>query len=107
MTITIQDYTNNISNAKIHMLTCSFELLTYLLGDWLLYNELVSYKDTNFLDLSIGTKVHDDNILTITIWVNHEFVRDIQVKDNGNDLIYKLEQIYDGVTIIETKGGDN
>lgn len=104
MRITIQDYTNNISNGKIHMLTCSFELLTYLLGDWLIYNELACYKDTHFLDLSIGTKVHEDNVLTITIWVNHEFVRDIQVKNNGNDLIYKLEQINDGVTIIETKG---
>lgn len=106
MTITIERYIECTNKAHFQSITCSFDLLIYLLGDYLTYNELCSYSKSEFIDLAIGTKVFEDNILTITIWINEKFIKDIQVKNNGNDLIYKLEQIEDeeGISVIETKG---
>ena len=48
---------------ELKKLTCSFGSLVYLLGDWLTYNELACYLDESFIDLAIGTKLYDDNIL--------------------------------------------
>ena len=104
MTITIERYIDNISNAQVQSLTCSFELLVYLLGDWLTYNELTTNSNLDFVDLAIGTKVYDNNNLIITIWINQNFIKDIEVKNYGNDLIYKLEQIEENIISTKTKG---
>ncbi len=93
MSIALQEYIDNISDARVKMLTSSFEMLTYLFGDWLTYNELINYKDSDFIDIAIGTKLYDNNILMITIWFDNKYIKDIEIKNYGNDLIYKLEQI--------------
>lgn len=104
MTITIKNYIDSMNKAEVKSLTCSFDCVVYLLGDWLTYNELAYYKDNEFIDLAIGIIVDEYNNLNITVWVDEKFIKDIQVKNYGNDLIYKLEQMEDDVKIIETKG---
>ncbi len=103
MSISIENYTDCMTNAKIQMLTCSFDTLIYLLGNWIVYNDLVIYNNVEPIDLAIGTKVYSDNKLVITIWINNKFIKDIQVKNIGNELIYKLDQL-DDIIEINTKG---
>ncbi len=104
MTITIENYIDSINKAEVKILTCSFDCVVYLLGDWLNYNELASYKDYEFIDLAIGVMLDEHNNLNITIWIDEKFIKDIQVKNYGNDLIYKLEQMEDDIKVVETKG---
>ncbi len=104
MTITIERYIECMSEAQVQTLTCSFDLLVYLLGDSLTYNELNTYSNLDFVDLCIGTKVFENNNLMITIWINEKFIKDIEVKNFGNELIYKLEQIEENIISIKTKG---
>ncbi len=93
MSISIERYINHITQAQVVKLTCGFETIEYLLGDWIVYNDLIKYKKDDIIDLAIGTKVYDDIKLVITVWINNEFIKDIELKNYGSDLIYKMEQI--------------
>ncbi len=93
MSITIDRYINHITNAEISKLTCGFETLIYLLGDWIVYNTLNEYKDDDSIDLTIGTKLYEDSKLLITVWINDVYIKDIEIKNYGSELIYKIDQI--------------
>ncbi len=92
MTLTILEYIGNITNGTIYKLTCSFDGLVYLLGDYCTYNEINQFNNKDQIELTIGIKSYDNNFRTITIWIQELFIKDIEKKNTGSELIYKINE---------------
>ncbi len=92
MTITIEEYIGSITNATVYKLSCSFEALVNFLGDYCTYNEINQFSDKDQIELVIGIKIYDNNIMLITVWIEEKFIKDIERKNYGSELIYNIEE---------------
>ncbi len=94
MSITYERYVSTQTNFSTqHFTNINYETLIDLFGDEFTYNELVKYQDNGDYDLTVASKNYDNNICVLTIWINKEYVKDIQFKDCGHPLVYKLYQL--------------
>ncbi len=94
MSINYQDYIQTQSNYNIkNYLNLSYSTLTDLFGDYFTFNELIKYNHNKLYLLDVAIKTLDDGIGIITIWINKEFVKDIEFKNFGSELIYRLEEL--------------
>lgn len=70
----------------------NFEIIKDLFGDYLTWNQLNKYSNNNFINLQVATKLFEDKCI-LTLWFNKEYIKDIEFKNIGSELIYKLEQM--------------
>ncbi len=95
MSISYQEYIKSQSNYSIQQFdNITFDILVDLFGDELRYNQLVKYKDLDNIELIVATKLFDNNICVLTVWINKEYIQDIEFKNYGSILVYKLEQLF-------------
>ncbi len=94
MSIDYQDYIFSQSNYTIKNYSkLLYSTLIDLFGDYFTYNELVKYNQNKSYSLDVAIKIYDDNNGIITIWIDGGYAKDINFKNYGSELIYKLEQL--------------
>lgn len=70
----------------------TFDQITDLFGDYLTWNQLKKYSAYKLVDIQVASKLFDDKCV-LTVWFNKEFVKDIEFKNFGSELVYRLEQL--------------
>ena len=95
MSIEYDRYILTQTNFKIfNFKNISFNTLINLFGNYLSYNELIKYSNEELIDLDIASKIFEDKHI-ITVWFNKEYIKDIEFKNYGTELIFNLEQMND------------
>jgi hypothetical protein len=94
MSISYQNYIYTQSN---HIME-SYENITYsilvdLFGDYFTYNELVKFNSDKIYSLDVGTKLFENHKGIMTIWIDKNYVKDIEFKNTGFELGYKLNEL--------------
>lgn len=93
MTIEYDRYVQTQTNYEIQNFdNLNFEIISDLFGNYFTWNQLKKYSEENLINLQVATKLFEDKCI-LTIWFNKEFIKDIEFKNNGSELIYKLEQM--------------
>ncbi len=93
MSISYDRYTQTQTNYQIQNFdNLGFEMIVDLFGNYLTWNELNKYSNDKSINLQVATKIFD-NKCVLTVWFNKEYIKDIEFKNNGSELIYKLEQM--------------
>jgi hypothetical protein len=93
MSISYDRYTQSQTNYQMQNFdNLSFKIIADLFGNYLTWNELNKYSNGGYINLQVATKLFEDKCI-LTIWFNKDFIKDIEFKNNGSELIYKLEQM--------------
>jgi len=94
MSIEYERYIQTQTNFEIKKINdLTFNQLTDLFGNYLTWNELNQYNNYETIDIQVASKIFDDNKCVLTIWFNKKFIKDIEFKNFGSELIYKLDQM--------------
>lgn len=93
MSISYERYTNTQTNYQIqNFVNLDFKIISDLFGNYLTWNELNRYSNDKHINLQVASKIFEDKCI-LTVWFNKEYIKDIEFKNNGSELIYKLDQL--------------
>lgn len=93
MSINYDRYVQTQTNYQIQNFdNLDFKIIVDLFGNYLTWNQLNKYSTLNYINLQVAFKLFDDKCI-LTVWFNKEYIKDIEFKNCGSELIYKLEQL--------------
>lgn len=93
MSISYQDYIETQSNYKLtNLKNINYDGIIDLFGDFLTFNQIIKYQNNKTNQIDIASKIYDNNEGILTIWINGEYVKDIQFKNCGFELVYKINE---------------
>jgi len=94
MSISHQNYINTQSNHIMDSYkNITYSILVDLFGDYFTYNELAKFNSDKIYFLDIGTKLFENHEGIMTIWIDKNYVKDIEFKNTGFELAYKLNEL--------------
>lgn len=70
-----------------------FTQIVDLFGDYFTFNEINKYDKSTKYIIIVATKLYENNNGIMTIWIDKKFVKDINFKNCGFELIYKLNEL--------------
>lgn len=93
MSISYERYAQSQTNYQMQNFDdLDFKIILDLFGDYLTWNQLNKYSNLDYIDLQVASKIFEDKCI-LTVWFNKEYIKDIEFKNSGSELVYKLEQL--------------
>ena len=94
MSIGYEEYINSQTNYNTWDLDpMDFSQIVNLFGDYFTFNEMNKYNKDTLYSVSVKTKLYENNNGLMTIWIDKQFVKDIEFKNCGFELVYKLDEL--------------
>ena len=57
------------------------------------YTKIIKYQNNKLNQIDIASKLYDNNQGILTIWINREYIKDIEFKNCGFELVYKINEL--------------